>query len=165
MIERLPITHLHEAFSILVQCKKALEQQGIFQWTDHYPTAQTVALDIAEGTLFGLKQEGICTGIITLNTEQEEAYKTIDWQDKGENILVIHRLAVRPDYQQQGIATRLMDFAEEYAQQQGCTSIRLDSYSGNTNSIAFYHKRGYADRGRVNFPGRELPFVCFEKVL
>jgi hypothetical protein len=58
-----------------------------------------------------------------------------------------------------------MDFAEQRAAQGNYSSIRFDAYSGNKRVLEFYKQRGYQIRGEVNFPGRDLPFICFEKIM
>jgi ribosomal protein S18 acetylase RimI-like enzyme len=58
-----------------------------------------------------------------------------------------------------------MDFAENYAIENNYTSIRLDAFSNNPRALRFYENRDYQRRGEVFFPGRELPFYCFEKIL
>ncbi|MMZ70294.1 putative acetyltransferase [compost metagenome] len=70
---------------------------------------------------------------------------------------------MRPKYQGRGIALKLMNFVDESCKQAQYTSIRLDVYSGNQRAVEFYKKLGYAIRGEVTFPRRELPFFCMEK--
>ncbi|HBF38124.1 MAG TPA: hypothetical protein DDW50_12470 [Firmicutes bacterium] len=76
---------------------------------------------------------------------------------------VIHRLAVNPEYQKQGIGRQLMDFAEKCALERGYTSIRLDAYSGNHRAVNLYENRGYKKVGQFFYPSREFPFYCYEK--
>ena len=56
-------------------------------------------------------------------------------------------------------------FAENYAVVNGYTTIRLDAYSGNPRALHFYECRGYQKAGQLFFPGRELPFYGYEKIL
>lgn len=79
-------------------------------------------------------------------------------------VLIIHRLAVHPLFQNQGFAKRLMDFAEDYAINENFSSIRLDAYSANEKVLRFYEAREYKKRGEVYFPDRKLPFYCYEKL-
>ena len=78
-------------------------------------------------------------------------------------IIVIHRLAVTPEFQGAGLAKRLMSFAEISAAKAGYATIRLDAYSGNEAVVGFYTRRGYKKAGEIFFPRRELPFVCMER--
>ena len=113
-----------------------MESQGIYQWDDSYPTAEIFADDIKSNSLFVFEDGGSCMGIISLNENQAPEYQELIWENENGKILVIHRLAVNPGRQKQGIGRRLMDFAEDYAADQGYASIRLDAYSGNPRAAS-----------------------------
>lgn len=154
-----------EVFSILRSCKHSLDKQDIFQWVDSYPTLSIVEHDIRKGYLHCAMTDDRCVGIVSINEEQEPEYATIGWSDQMGKVVVIHRLAVDPEYQGQGIAKMVMDFAEWYSLEKGFSSIRLDAFSGNERVLRFYENRGYQKRGEVFFAGRELPFFCYELIL
>lgn len=160
------VEQLEIIFTIFKDCRTSLESRNIFQWTDNYPKLEHIAQDIRSGNLYSLiHDDGKVLGVVAVNELQDDEYSTLDWQDKKGKCLVIHRLAVAPQYQRQGFAAMLMNFAEAYAAANSYTSIRLDAYSGNKDSLRFYEKRGYVKRGEVNFPGRTLSFPCYEKLI
>lgn len=165
MIQLSQISQIPQIFEIFQDCKHAMEKEGIFQWTECYPSFDLVAGDVSKRHTYGIYQENKCLGVITINTDEEPEYESVNWEDKDGLVMVIHRLAISPLYQQQGFGKQLMDFAENYSLQNGYTSIRLDTYSNNPKAVSFYEKRGYNKRGEVYFTGRELPFFCFEKRL
>lgn len=165
MIQPAGVAHVDEVFFILQACRYDLEKQHIFQWTAAYPDRDSVAADIAAGHVFCFYTDGRCTGTISLNQHQEKEYAAIPWQFEEGRALVIHRLAIHPDFQGQGQAAALMAFAEDFAKQQRYTSIRFDAYSENTRSLKFYEKRGYINKGQIFFPGRTAHFYCFEKAI
>lgn len=81
-------------------------------------------------------------------------YLTIRWQSnhpqfRQQNIPLIHHLAVFPQFQRQGIASRLMDAAEQLiatrATQAGITVGLFDEYGP---AQRLYAKRGYVPDGR-----------------
>jgi GNAT superfamily N-acetyltransferase len=81
-------------------------------------------------------------------------YLTIRWHSKNpqfrqHNIPLIHHLGVFPQFQRQGIASRLMDVAEELiatrATQAGITVGLFDEYGP---AQRLYAKRGYIPDGR-----------------
>lgn len=164
-IEKATEDKLHEIFEIFLECKRSLEKENIFQWTEQYPAIHHIADDIQNGFLYSINSEGKSLGVINISNKGEPEYDTIDWSDVGGKYQVIHRLAVHPKNQRQGLAGRLMDFAENFAAAGGFTSIRLDAYSANKRSLRFYENRGYQKRGEVNFAGRALPFFCYEKLI
>ena len=162
-IEKAYISDLEDLFQIYLNGKNELEKNGIYQWTDSYPTISIIENDIRKGELFTLKNESKLIGAITINEDQEKEYQIIPWKYDDTKVLVIHRLVVDPKHQKQGYAHKMMDFAEDFAIQNDYTSIRLDAYSQHEKVIEFYKKRNYVVRGNVYFPGREFPFYCIEK--
>jgi len=163
IIKKASFNQLQEIFEIFQQCKQALNNENVFQWTDNYPTLDIIFQDIANSHLYGLYQQDECIGAIVLNSIQSPQYNAILWKDTNGKVLTIHRLAIKPIYQNRGYAKKLMSFAEKYALRNQFTSIRLDTYSANKASVKLYEQRGYEKRGEVSFPERDLPFICFEK--
>lgn len=152
-------------FDIFNECRNYMEMQGIFQWDDIYPNNKVVTDDYKNNSIYIYKNSTEIMGVISFDEEQSEEYKKINWLYNDNKILVIHRLAVRPDYQKQGIARQLMNFVEGTAVKLGFSSVRLDTYSGNPRAIKFYTELGYKIRGEVFFARRQLPFYCMEKKL
>lgn len=163
IIEKVTPKQLNEIFEIFTECKHSMEKEDIFQWTDQYPAIHHIADDIQNGFLYSINNKGKSLGVINISNIEEPEYTTIFWTDHNGKCLVIHRLAVHPKNQKQGLARKLMDFAENFAIESGYTSIRLDAYSGNERVLRFYENRGYQKRGEVKFSGRVLPFFCYEK--
>ncbi len=162
IIEKANSAQLKEIFRIFIECRLSMEQARIFQWTEHYPAIRHISEDIENGHLYSLNQDGKSLAVINLSNVEEAEYAQVPWDDKDGRCMVIHRLAVHPSSHRQGYARKLMDFAENFAREKGYTSIRLDAYSGNERVLRLYECRGYHKRGEVNFPGRTLPFYCYE---
>lgn len=153
-----------EIFKIYDDCRKAMQAAGIFQWQNEYPAIENIKQDIEDKTLYGYYEKEMCMGAVCISTFQDEEYKEIPWEGPDENVVVIHRLAVNPDYQTKGIARLLMDFAEDFAKKENYSAIRLDSYSQNKRALKFYENRGYVKRGECFFSGRDMPFYCYELI-
>ncbi len=162
-IEKGTLSEINQLFQIYLNGKKDLEKNGIYQWTDNYPTRAIIENDLKKGFLFVLKNGKEIIGAINISEEQEHEYETINWRFDNSKVLVIHRLVINPKYQGKGNARKLMDFAENFAIENNYSSIRLDAYSQNKRVIDFYEKRKYFNRGNVNFPDREHAFHCMEK--
>lgn len=56
-------------------------------------------------------------------------------------------IAVHPDYQQEGIGSRLIEAGKKWAQAQGKRKLRLRVLSSNPGAIAFYGKCGFVQEG------------------
>lgn len=67
----------------------------------------------------------------------------------------IYYLAVLPAFQQQGIASRLMECAERELFERGCAKINLMVRTSNEDVITYYANRGYA-RDDVTVLGKRL---------
>ncbi len=156
---------LEEIMALIARCVTVMQAGGSDQWDDQYPNREVIGEDLQRGTLFAAEGEGRILGIVVLDESQAEQYQTISWkQDEGPH-LMMHRLAVDPEAQGQGVARKLIAFSEEYAMREGYTSLRLDTYAKNTAALKLYQGLGYDLRGEVNFPDRAASFPVFEKVL
>lgn len=158
-------TDLLAIFKLLQAVVTDLRAKGIHQWNDTYPTLNHVEDDIRTGALYIGVMTGKMVGVICLDENQSPEYETIPWQFKDGKIMVVHRLAVSPDFQKQGIGKALMDFALNHAIANNYAAIRLDAYSKNERTLNFYRNRNYHHRGEIYFPYRDDPFYCFEKAL
>ena len=96
----------------------------------------------------------------------DDEYKDVKWLTPSIHNLYIHRLAVHPDFQNQGKAREMMDFALALARSKKTSFLRLDTFSKNNRNLTFYEARGYKRLGNIYFPKQsEHPFYCYEKVL
>ena len=159
------LKEIENIMGLIKNCIKDMESQSIYQWNDYYPSVDIFENDIKNNSLYILEDQGQCLGLISINEDQSPEYKELTWLKESGKILVIHRLAVNPEWQKQGIGRQLMDFAENYASEKGYTSIRLDAYSGNQRALNLYERRGYKRVGQLFFPWREIPFYCYEKII
>lgn len=147
-------------------CAKHMINNGIYQWNEHYPSKKAFQLDLEREELYVLEKATALVGCVVLSIIKDEEYMPIQWLSKTEQNLYVHRLAVHPQFQGQGYAQKLMDFAEDQARQQGFESIRLDTFSQNPRNQEFYEQRGYQRLGNIYFPKQsEHPFYCYELLL
>ena len=144
-------------------CAAHMIDQGIFQWNEHYPSKAVFENDLSRKELYTLKKGDEIQGVIVLTPIEDEEYKDIVWSgDKGKK-LFIHRLAVHPKWQGKGCAQKLMEFAENFAKQEGYSWIRLDTFSQNKRNVRFYEKRGFTRLGSIYFPKQSIhAFYCYD---
>jgi ribosomal protein S18 acetylase RimI-like enzyme len=155
-----------EIDSVMVLVQEAIEKmerEGIHQWDEIYPTKERFLADIAVNSLFAARVGKMIAGVIVLNEIQSPEYGNIAWADKNGIPLIIHRLCVSPCFQGQGLAKKLMFFAEKYARKKKYSSIRLDAFVHNNISMGLYNSLEYQLQGSVKF--RKGDFYCFEKIL
>jgi ribosomal protein S18 acetylase RimI-like enzyme len=162
-IKRATFSDIDDVLNLVHACIKDMNEHGMDQWNDIYPKDYIFGSDIEKGTLFTVKNEETIVGIIVLSREQDKEYEAIHWSDGTGKFILVHRLAVHPKWQRQGIATQLMDFAEAYGRDNGFTSIRIDTYSHNPRTLTFFEKRGYErKKGEIFFPETDKPYYCYE---
>lgn len=152
-----------EILSFVDQAKKVMDSQGIFQWDKIYPTIIDFCPDVKKGQVYVGRINGIAALTFTINKWQDQAYLTADWDYKGDEFLVIHRLCVNPDFQGKGLGKAACRFIEGLAKSQGIKSIRLDCFTKNPVSLRLYEGLGYKVRGYADW--RMGRFCLMEKEL
>tara|TARA_B100001057_G_C22689073_1_gene887008 strand:- start:409 stop:912 length:504 start_codon:yes stop_codon:yes gene_type:complete len=147
-------------------CADHMISKGIFQWDKDYPNKETFKTDLDKGTLFTIEDKHEILGCICISLNIDEFYKSVKWITETNKNVYVHRLAIHPQYQGRGLALKLMDYANEFAIQNNCESIRLDTFSGNPRNNKFYTLQGYTKIGEIYFRNQsEMPFNCYEKIL
>jgi ribosomal protein S18 acetylase RimI-like enzyme len=150
---------------LIAKCIAEMHERGLYQWSEDYPGLEVFEDDINNGNLYLLRDSGALIGVFTLDRNQDDEYRKIEWEGDEERAVVVHRLAIDPARQRQGLASKMMTDAEGWAVENGYRSIRLDVFSLNTRGIGLYESLGYHRRGEVHFATHKEPFYCYEKIL
>ena len=111
-----------------------------------YPIREDAERAITEGTMFVLRSDGQIAGTVILSHREEKGYAQAPWgMDIGpEQLIVVHTLAVHPQYLSRGVGRRLMEFAIAHARAQGMRAVRLDVNERNVPAIRLYESLGFA---------------------
>lgn len=140
-----------------------MENRGIYQWDDIYPSKEDFLLDIKNGQLFvGIAGDDISV-VFAVNEEYDEQYQNGDWKYPNCEYRIIHRLCVNPKYQNRGVARETLHHIETELRKAGIEAIRLDAYSENPFALSLYHNNGYEKVGTANW--RKGTFFLMEKQL
>jgi GNAT superfamily N-acetyltransferase len=140
-----------------------MNQTGILQWDEIYPTPAILNADLAARQLHVAEIDGgTVAGAVTLSEECHPDYQSTTWLG-GEPYLIVHRLCVSPSYQGQGVARAMMLWVEEWAKVNGYADIRLDAFSQNPYALRMYDRLGYGKRGEAVW--RKGLFYLMEKPL
>jgi len=62
----------------------------------------------------------------------------------------VHKLAVHPEAQRRGLASRLMHRAEQGLRNLGCAKLNLQVRASNLQVIAFYESLGFSVEDRAS---------------
>ena len=166
MIRRAKISEIKDILNITKACATKMQENGIFQWNEHYPSETAFVRDVERNELYVIEENGAILGTIVISTHMDEEYVPIEWLTPNGNSTYIHRLSIHPDHQGKGLAQQLMNFAENNSRENGFLSVRLDTFSQNHRNQRFYEQRGYQKLGDIFFPKQsEHPFYCYELVL
>ena len=116
-----------------------------------YPPESTAADSIAKGDMFVCERDGQVVAAAKLNKEQVDVYYGAPWEYPAEDdeIMVIHTLVVSPSVQPSGIGKEFVKFYEEYALENDCPYLRMDTNERNERARGFYKKIGYKEIGIV----------------
>ncbi len=153
---------LEALHGIVKAATRHMDEQGIPQWDEIYPSREILSKDVEKQELHVIEVRDCVAGLIVINDDQSPEYATVQWRYPG-RALVVHRLTIHPAYQRNRLATRLMDFAEETAVTKRYDCIRLDAFTRNPAAFTLYENRGYRNAGTVRF--RKGEFYCYEKAM
>lgn len=154
---------LDEIVSLFQAAIKTMEENGIPQWDEIYPSREDLQEDIRQGTLYTGRENGTIAVVFVLNTQCDEQYEQAEWRDKQEPYLVLHRFCVHPAFQNRGVGRLAAHQIEEQVKEQGIYSLRLDAFSENPFALKLYRSLGYRETGTAVF--RKGKFYLFEKNL
>lgn len=156
--------NLDAIMEMYASCVKGMLNLGIDQWDEHYPNRKIIEQDLTDDCYYiGVLDNEIVTGMRVDNI-QDPTYLDINWKDKSNNFMVVHRLGSKTKVWNKGIGKQMMAFAEKLAKESGCSSFRLDTYSHNTKAMDFYKKIGYQQLGYIHLKPDKDIYYCFEKV-
>ncbi len=135
-----------------------------------YPVRQTALDALGRGDLF-VKEDGgkvVAAGII--NQIQVPEYADCKWEHEApaEQVMVLHTLVVDPYTKGRGYGSAFVRFYEQYAMENGCPYLRMDTNERNTSARKLYAKLGYREPGVVFCEFNGIPnvrLVCLEKSL
>ena len=158
-------TDLDNIMSMYKSCVNGMVNNGIDQWDETYPNANIILEDLKAMTYYVVEIDRSIIGGINIDQNQDKTYLEMDWKDKSNSFLIVHRLAVKEEFWNKKIGKYLMLFAEELVREKGLKSIRLDTYSGNPKAMKFYKKLGYSELGSINLKPNKNEYYCFEKII
>ena len=135
-----------------------------------YPTEKTAEASVKSGDMFVEEDQGQIVAAAKINRDQLAEYAQAAWQHDAspEQVMVLHTLVVSPQITGKGYGSKFVAFYEEYALQNGCRYLRMDTGVINLKARALYQKLGYTEVSVVEseFNGiHGVALVCLEKKL
>jgi len=132
-------------------------------WTLNYPSEKDIDGDMERDALFCLKKEGNeIIGVISI--DKDEAVENLTcWSKELQPSAELSRLGVKVEYQNQGIARKLLQYGMEELKKQGKKSVHFLVCKTNQKAIRSYAKLQFDVVGECELFGES--WWCYEKEL
>ncbi len=145
-----------------------LESQGMSHWT-HYYSRELIEKKLKRQEVYIARNSDGVVGTITLDTNPVDYYTDEDMQkfeDPSARGLYATALAVLPEYQGKGIASKLMEFVEAQAKERGIRFVRFDCRASYLKLVEFYKRRRYKIVGEIidDADNNELYYLMEKKI-
>ena len=129
-------------------------------WNEHYPTMEEIHFDLSRDSLFIMKDgEKI---IAAASIDQDEQVEQLDcWSSALAPGAEMSRLAVDPEYQNQGLAREMLLHGMAVMKERGYKSIHFLVNKHNVKALNSYNHLCFHIVGECFM--YEQPFLCYEK--
>nr|WP_317282520.1 GNAT family N-acetyltransferase [uncultured Sellimonas sp.] len=168
MIRKTEKKDIQDVMEIIHMAQQKFRELGIDQWQDNYPTEEVILEDIEKEESYVLEEEGRIIATSVISTKEEITYRYIkegQWKTKtNTESLIMHRLASHNAYKRKGAAGALLKFAEEMAEKEGKTSIRIDTHKDNKIMQNWLLKNGFEYCGYIYLVTGRMRYA-YEKIL
>ena len=152
---------LYEFYKEVILHQK--EDQYSANWTlDVYPAREDLEGHLENDRYCIMEEDGEIIGAACVCYHEDEIYKDVKWTVpcKDDEVMVIHLLAVSPEYRGRGLSYELLKKIIEDGRNTS-KAIHLDVVKGNLPAFELYKKAGfhyigeeeifYEDTGRIFF--------------
>lgn len=132
-------------------------------WNLNYPSETEIDGDMAREALFCLKnEENQIIGVISI--DKDEAVENLTcWSKELQPSAELSRLGVKVEYQNQGVARKLLQYGMKELKKQGKRSVHFLVCKTNIKAIRSYAKLQFDVVGECELFGES--WWCYEKVL
>src|SRR5699024_10873330 len=104
-----------------------MRASGNDQWSDKYPDGEKFREDLEDGSLYVCEENDRIKSFSVVNNKHTYQYDNIPWELTRAESRALHRMAVDPEFQGQGIASRMMKSIEALLIAEGIKGIHTDT--------------------------------------
>lgn len=138
---------------------------GNTQWSEYYPDLERFEEDLRTGTLYVFEEGGHVKGFAVVDDDHPYPYDDIPWELRRADSRALHRMAVDPAYQGNGISTRMMGEIEGMLIEKGIKGIHTDTSLENGKMQYQFEKNDFEFKGKLNLDDNlDDWYVAYEKV-
>ena len=142
---------------------KAQLGQEFCAWDEHYPDMQDIEGDLSRDALFVMRNaKNEIIAAISLD-EDENVENLPFWTETLQPGGEVARLVVRTDYQNQGIARDMIQYAMKVLKERGRKSVHYMVNKENLKAVRSYEHLHFKLVGECTM--YEQPFLCYEQKL
>ena len=171
-IHRVTVSDVPPLHQILVACGRDLKERfGLSHWMPMVYPLESMLKDAMSLEVYAVTNGATQVGTFMLETTSTVPmsyikYGNIHWQVKAPSAVYVHKLAVVPAWQGQGLGTWCLQTVERLAVQRGCSAVRLDAVKTHPKLLSFYARQGYQQVGELIYNSKLwVDAFVFEKVL
>ena len=114
-------------------------------WSEHYPTDEHIAADLAADSVFGLEEDGILVAVITVEAEPEHS-ALFDWRVADGRERELARLAVAIEHHGKGYGAILFGKILDMLKDEGASAVHLLVSPAHRAAITTYTRFGFEYR-------------------
>lgn len=161
MIEKAQKNDITEILAIISESKLEMDENNNPQWSEeNYPECK-IPNDIEKGNLFIYKEKDKIKGVIVIEKDTGEYDELINNSKK--EAFILHRMAIKKTYRDQGIATHLFHFAEQKAKKEKVVVLKADTEKSNLKMNNFFKKLNYIEKGAFTYEDYPGTYIYYEK--
>ena len=130
-------------------------------WNEYYPLRRDAERDLAVNGLYVAEVGGTTVGCVSVIRSELEALA--GWRMRGDGVLELSRLAVRPDRRGHGYAADIISAVTRSLKNDGCPAVHLLAARSNRAAVRTYEKLGFELCGECRM--YDIDFYMYEKLL
>lgn len=152
--ERVGMESVDKVWKIVSRCASwLLKEKGLDHWSSYY-TREMIEDKISSCEVYLVSEENVSVGTFCISEKMFDFYnelpRPLPFKDLEVNAFYPSMLAVDPDHQGKGVASKILEFLEQIARERGIKYIRFDCREEYSDLVSFYKKRGFVEVGRFS---------------
>ena len=154
--------------TIIQEAKESLRIAGVDQWQAGYPNEESIRGDIERGESWIFEENGEGVGTAMVSFAGEKSYDVIydgEWLTLEKNYGVIHRIAVKNQWRQKGIAGKMLAEVERMCRERGVYDLRIDTHQDNVPMNTWLIKNRFFQCGTIVLSYSGEKRIAYEKEL